>query len=71
LSSQAIQEAEIRKITVLGQAEKFVRPHLNGKNLDMVAHACHFSNSMKHKIGGTQSSLAWGKSKTLSPKYPT
>jgi hypothetical protein len=30
------------------EAKKFVRPHLNGKKLGMVAHACHPSDGGKH-----------------------
>jgi hypothetical protein len=50
LPSQAIQEAEIRRITALGQPrqKKFVRPHLNGKKLGMVAHACLQNNQSKN-----------------------
>jgi hypothetical protein len=36
-------DAEIKKIVVPGhpRQKKFPKPHLNGKNLSTVAHACH------------------------------
>jgi hypothetical protein len=45
-----------------------VRPHLTGKKLGMVVHACHPSNRMKHKTEGSWFRLAWAKINTLSPK---
>jgi hypothetical protein len=50
----ATWEAKIRRIGVPGQAQTkmFVRPHLHGKKLVMVVHACHSSDGRKHKIGG-------------------
>jgi hypothetical protein len=45
-----------------------MRPHLNGKKMGMVVHACHPSYRRKLKIRGLQSRLVWAKSKTLSPK---
>jgi hypothetical protein len=48
--------------------KKLLRPHLNGKKLGMVAHACHPSDIRKPKIGGLQSGPALAKSKTLSSK---
>jgi hypothetical protein len=42
--------------------------HLSGKNLGVVAPACHPSYSRKHKTGDLWSRLASAKSKTLSPK---
>jgi hypothetical protein len=38
------------------------------KKLGIVARACHPSNNRKLKIGGSLSTPAWAKSKTLSPK---
>jgi hypothetical protein len=74
----AIWETEIERITVGRQpkqkvhrtawAKKFTRPHLNRKNLGMVAGTCHRSYSGKPKIGVSQSWLAWAKEETLSPK---
>jgi hypothetical protein len=53
LSFQATWKAEIRRINVPGQTgQKFVRPYLSGKKLDMVPYPCHPWNSGKHKIGG-------------------
>jgi hypothetical protein len=39
-----------------------------GKELGIVARACHPSNGGKHKIEGSQNRLAWAKSQTLSPE---
>jgi hypothetical protein len=46
-------------------AEKFVRHHLNEKKMGMLAHVFHPSNVGKHKIGKSQSRLAWAKIETL------
>jgi hypothetical protein len=40
----------------------FVRPHLDGKKLGMVAHVCHPSYSRKCKIGGLLSRMEWARS---------
>jgi hypothetical protein len=49
-------EAEIRRLYFrLVRAEKFSRPHLNGKLLGMVACTCHPHYNKKHKIGESQS----------------
>jgi hypothetical protein len=45
-------EAEVGRITVSGQKEKFSRSHLNGKS-------CHPSYGRKYKRGGSQSRPAW------------
>jgi hypothetical protein len=46
------------------RAKKVCKSHLNikkekKKNLSAVVHACHPSNSGKHKIGGSQPRLTW------------
>jgi hypothetical protein len=51
LSLQTTREAKVRRITVSGQPKKVCKTYLNGKKLGMVAHACHPSDSRKHKIG--------------------
>jgi hypothetical protein len=43
-----------------------MRPHLNGKKLDVVVHACHLSKGGKHKTGRSWSRSAWSKSETPS-----
>jgi hypothetical protein len=53
---------------MLTWVKKFVRPHLDGKTVGMVACTCPSSYSGKLKIGGLQSRLAWAKIETLSPK---
>jgi hypothetical protein len=44
----------------------FMRPHLNRKQLGVVACGCHPSDGRELKIGGSWSRLAWTKSETLS-----
>jgi hypothetical protein len=41
--------------------KKFARPHLNGKELGVMVHACRPSDGKKHKIGESRSRLAWAK----------
>jgi hypothetical protein len=68
LPSQATQEAEIGR-TVLPsqprQTEVCWDPITTEKNWGWSS-----QNGEKFKIGGEQSSLAWPKSQSLSPKYP-
>jgi hypothetical protein len=54
LLSQAVREAEMRKIGVPGRLCKksLQDPISMEKKLGMVAHTCHSSYSRKHKIGG-------------------
>jgi hypothetical protein len=47
-----------------GSSKKFGRPHLDGKKLGVVAHACHPSAGRKHKIGGPWSRPVRTKSET-------
>jgi hypothetical protein len=64
-----MQEAENRRTKIPGQCGKKVcKIQLQWKNLDVVEHTCHPSDSRKPKIGETWSRLAWAKSKMLSPK---
>jgi hypothetical protein len=68
LSSQAMQEAEVG-ITVPGQPrQKNLQDPVSKEKADVVLYTCHLSFREKHKIGGSQSRLAWEKSKTLTPK---
>jgi hypothetical protein len=48
--------------------KRFVKCHLSGKKLRVVAPACHSIYSRKSKIKGFWSRPAWAKSKILSPK---
>jgi hypothetical protein len=48
--------------------KKFVRLHHKGKKPGILAYASHPSYSRKHKIGISQSRLAWAKISTLFPK---
>jgi hypothetical protein len=62
-------EAEIRKIVVqVSLGKKVCEPHLIGKKLGVVAHACHPSYLKKHKTGRSKTRLAQAKNKALSPK---
>jgi hypothetical protein len=47
LSPQATLEAEIGRVMIQSQSgqKKFARPHLNGKMLGMVVHACQPSEA--------------------------
>jgi hypothetical protein len=45
-----------------------MRPHFNGRKLGVVMHACHPSYGRKHKIGRSQSKLAWAKNMILSKR---
>jgi hypothetical protein len=66
----SLWEAEIRRIAIPGQSQqkKVWETPSQWKKLCMVACGCHLSNGGTHKIGGTQSRLAWAKRETLSPK---
>jgi hypothetical protein len=69
LLSQAIQEAEIERITVPSQPgqETVVRPpsqQKEKKNLSLVAYACHPSDNKKHKTE-SQAQLTLAKRETV------
>jgi hypothetical protein len=51
-------------------AKKFMKPHLKIKTLGVVVHACHPSNTWKHKIGRWRSKPAWANSEILIPEQP-
>jgi hypothetical protein len=55
LSPQATREAEISRIAVPGQpGQKDLQAIiLMGKQLGMLAHACHHSHGEKRKVGGS------------------
>jgi hypothetical protein len=52
-NNSKVWEAEIGRIAVPGQPwQKFVRPHLNGKKLTMVARIYYPKDSRNCKTGG-------------------
>jgi hypothetical protein len=65
----ATWETEVKRMGFqFSPGKKFVRYHINRRELAMVAHICHLSDGSKFKIARSQSRAAQAKSKTLSPK---
>jgi hypothetical protein len=66
----AIWKMEIGRIMIPGlpRGKKFVRSHLNRKELAVMACSYHTNNSWKCNLGEAWSMPAWAKNKTLPPK---
>jgi hypothetical protein len=65
LSSQATQDSEIRIVAPASQTKNFVRPHINGKRLGVVACATQPCEGRKLKIRRSWFKLA--QAKNLKP----